>query len=131
MRLLAKGSLSSETLALEVFDFLARTVVRLILAGCARESVRRVLVVGGVASSVLLREMVMGRLRKAGRIKGGVAGRLVGGAAGESAGESAGGSAGFPLEVVFGKPEYSGDNAAGIAVLGMREYVGIGCITQS
>jgi len=95
----AESALSMESIALEVFDFLARTVTRLIMAGCAKENVRQALVVGGVASSSLLRDMLEARLRKAG------------------------GTVGSPIEVVFGRPEYSGDNAAGIAVLGVRRYL--------
>ena len=94
-RLLEQGILPKETLALEVFDFLARTVARLLIAGCAKADAKQALVVGGVASSVLLRQLVGERLKKAGSA----------------------------IEVVFGQPEYSADNAAGIALLGMQEHL--------
>ena len=66
----------------------------LLMAGCARENVRKALVVGGVASSALLRELLQARLEKAGSA----------------------------ICATFGKPEYSADNAAGIAFLGMRSH---------
>ena len=94
VRLLQKNELSKEEIALEVFDFLARTISRLLLAGSKRENSRQALVVGGVASSALLRNMVEARVQKVGS----------------------------PLKVIFGKPEYSADNAAGIALLGTRKH---------
>lgn len=95
MQMLAKQEMPNESLALEVFDFISRTVTRLLIAGCAKARTRRALVVGGVASSLLLRELVFARLRKVGS----------------------------DIQVIFGKPEYSADNAAGIALLGMRKHL--------
>ncbi len=93
-RWIAAGELSRSRIALEVYDFLARTVARLLAAGCGKAQTDRALVVGGVASSLLLRELLARRLRKGGS----------------------------PLEVVFGKPEFSADNAAGVALLGARRH---------
>ncbi len=94
VRLLAKEALSREALALEVFDFLARTVFRLLRAACKQGHTPRALVVGGVASSSLLRKLLQDRLKK----------------------DASG------IQAVFGKPEYSADNAAGIAYLGMKRH---------
>ncbi|MEA5016486.1 MAG: hypothetical protein VB099_18175 [Candidatus Limiplasma sp.] len=96
-RWIAVGEMPQERIALEVFDFLARTVARLLIAGCKQEETAQALVVGGVASSLLLRELLDRRLRKAGSA----------------------------LKAVFGKPEFSADNAAGVAFLGARRHWGI------
>ena len=58
------GQRSPEKIAAEVFDVLARTVARLLTAACEKAGTRHVLVVGGVASSTLLRAMLLKRLRK-------------------------------------------------------------------
>lgn len=92
--LLKEGALSHERIALEAFDFLARTVARLLMAGCRAADVTQALLVGGVASSTLLRGLVAERLQKAGS----------------------------KLSVICGEPGYSADNAAGVALLGLRRY---------
>ncbi len=89
------GQMSREKIAAEVFDVLARTVSRLLAAACAASGTMRVLVVGGVASSTLLREQVKRRLSKQRK----------------------------PIEVYFGEPKYSADNAAGVAVIGMKRFL--------
>jgi N6-L-threonylcarbamoyladenine synthase len=88
---------SNERIAAETFDLVARTVARMLTAACKAAGVTQILVVGGVASSMLLRELVTRRLRKLG----------------------------CDGDVRFGKPEYSGDNAAGVALLGMRRYLAL------
>lgn len=93
-RWIASGALSAEDIAMEVYDLLARTVARLILAGAAKTGIRQVLIAGGVASSALFRRLVTERIRKSDR----------------------------GLRVCFGKPEYSGDNAVGAALIGARKY---------
>ena len=93
-RWIASGALSVEDIAMEVYDLLARTVARLILAGAAKTGIRQVLIAGGVASSALFRRLVTERIRKSDR----------------------------GLRVCFGKPEYSGDNAVGAALIGARKY---------
>ena len=93
-RWIASGALSMEDIAMEVYDLLARTVARLILAGAAKTGIRQVLIAGGVASSALFRRLVTERIRKSDR----------------------------GLRVCFGKPEYSGDNAVGAALIGARKY---------
>lgn len=87
---IAKGELSREDIAAEIYDLLARTVSRMIVAASKKTGVRQVLIAGGVASSALFRELVTARTEK--RDRG--------------------------LRVCFGKPEYSGDNAVGAALIG-------------
>ncbi|MBP3646694.1 MAG: O-sialoglycoprotein endopeptidase [Clostridia bacterium] len=89
------GQMTPEKIAAEVFDVLSRTVARLLTAACEASGTRRALVVGGVASSTLLREMLRRRLQKQRR----------------------------PIEVYFGEPRYSADNAAGVAAIGMKRFL--------
>ena len=90
-----EGTLSHEKIAAEVFDVLARTVARLLTGACQHVNARKVLVVGGVASSTLLRGQLRRRLAKQRR----------------------------PVEVLFGQPQFSADNAAGVASIGMRRFL--------
>ena len=94
-QLLQSGGFSNERIAAEAFDFLARTIARMLAAGCKQYDVSQALIVGGVASSSLLREKLSARLAKLD----------------------------CSAELRFGKPEYSSDNAAGIARLGMIEFL--------
>lgn len=89
-----KGELPGAQVAAEVFDLLARTVARMLIAASEQTGAQRALAVGGVASSTLLRELVARRLQKAGAA----------------------------LDLRFGQPQYSADNAAGVALLGMQRY---------
>lgn len=79
-------------IAREVYDLLARTVARMVCAGAEKTGIRQVLMAGGVASSTLFRDMVRERIAKRDR----------------------------NLHVCFGKPEYSGDNAVGVALIGAK-----------
>ena len=90
-----EGKMSREQIAAEVFDVLARTVSRLLLGACEKTGVRQALVVGGVASSTLLRELLQKRLSKQRK----------------------------PIRVFFGQPQYSADNAVGVAAIGMKQYL--------
>lgn len=90
-----EGKMSHEQIAAEVFDVLARTVARLLTGACQKSSAKKALVVGGVASSTLLREQLKCRLAKQ-RVK---------------------------IDVIFGQPQYSADNAAGVAAIGMRKFL--------
>ena len=89
------GTMPPEKIAAEVFDVLARTVVRLLCAACQTAGTRRSLVVGGVASSMHLRQLLRQRLQKQRK----------------------------PIEVFFGDPRYSADNAAGVAAIGMKCFL--------
>ena len=90
-----EGKMSHEQIAAEVFDVLARTVARLLTGACQKANAKQALVVGGVASSTLLREQLKRRLAKQRR----------------------------KIEVLFGQPQFSADNAAGVAAIGMRKYL--------
>ena len=92
-RWIRAGAMPKEDIAREVYDLLARTVSRLVCAGAAKTGIRQVLIAGGVASSPLFRELVRARIAKRDR----------------------------QLHVCFGKPEYSGDNAVGTALIGAQK----------
>lgn len=94
MRFMDEGVMSREQIAAEVFDFLARTLSRQIEAACERTGCRQALLAGGVASSLLLREMLSARVKKS---------RL-------------------DCRLCFARPELSGDNAVGVALLGAEMY---------
>ena len=87
-----KEEVSREDIAREIYDLLARTIVRMLRAGTRETGITRALVTGGVASSPLLRRLLEERRQK---------------------------TKGCP-EMVFGKPERSGDNAVGVALIGVR-----------
>ena len=91
---LQQGSLPPERIAAELFDFLSRMVARMLVAGCKATNADQALVVGGVASSLLLRQKTLARIQKMG----------------------------INLDVRFGQPQYSADNAAGVAWLGMQAH---------
>lgn len=93
-RWIAAGAMPRENVAREVYDLLARTVARMLCAGAEATGIRQALMAGGVASSPLFREMVTARVAKRDR----------------------------HLRVCFGKPEYSGDNAVGVALIGAAQY---------
>lgn len=80
--------------SIEVYDFLARTIARLIEEGCRETGISKVLATGGVASSALFRELLLRRLEKRR----------------------------CSAEVFFGRPEHSGDNALGVARIGWEAF---------
>ncbi len=90
MRWMQDGEMTQEEIAAEVFDFLCRTIERQIEAACEKTGCRQALLAGGVASSTLLREMLETRAKKR---------RL-------------------NCRLCFARPELSGDNAVGVALLG-------------
>lgn len=90
MRWLEEGTMTQEEIAAEVFDFLCRTIERQIEAACEMTGCRQALLAGGVASSTLLHEMLEKRAKKR---------RL-------------------NCRLCFARPELSGDNAVGVALLG-------------
>ena len=90
-----EGKMSREKIAAEVFDVLARTVARLLSGACDKDNTKTALVVGGVASSTLLREQLCKRLSKQRK----------------------------NIKVMFGQPRFSADNAAGVAAIGMERYL--------
>ncbi len=92
-RWIKAGDLPPEDVAAEVYDFLARTVCRLLAGASERTGIGQALIAGGVASSALLRDLVRARMA---RMRP-------------------------ELRLYFGKPEYSGDNAVGVALLGAEQ----------
>ena len=96
--MIKSGEYSPEDVAAEVYDFLARTVARLIVGAGRATGMDRVLVAGGVASSALFRKLLLARLNK-----------LDG-----------------SMKAFFGQPAYSGDNAVGVALLGLEQYKRLG-----
>ncbi len=93
-RWIKQGEMPREDIAREVYDLLARTVSRMILAGSRDTGIRQVLIAGGVASSQLFRQLVTERIHKKDKA----------------------------FRVCFGRPEYSGDNAVGAALIGAKKY---------
>ncbi|MBP3427339.1 MAG: O-sialoglycoprotein endopeptidase [Clostridia bacterium] len=89
---LEMGEMPREQIAAEVFDFLSRSIIRMIENACETTGCRQALLAGGVASSVLLRQMLLERARKR-RLR---------------------------CRLHFARPELSGDNAVGVALLGAR-----------
>lgn len=94
LRDLEAQALKPQDVAAEVFDLLCRSTLRMLAAAAEQHGCGDVLVFGGVASASLLRENMQRRVE---------ARRL-------------------PLRLRFGKQQYSGDNAAGIAMIGARRY---------
>ena len=92
MQRMIAGGERPEDVAAEVYSALCRTVLRLLAAAARKTDVRDVLLAGGVASSQLLRELLLERNEK----------RRTG------------------LRLFFGRPEFSGDNAVGVALLGLE-----------
>ena len=93
-RWIVQGTMPKEDIAREVYDLLARTVSRMVTAASQQTGIRQVLIAGGVASSRLFRELVTQRTAKRQP----------------------------DLRVHFGRPEYSGDNAVGVALIGARKW---------
>ena len=93
-----EGMMDRADIAMEIYDVLARTIARMILAGQKKTGISQVLIAGGVASSALFRQMVTARIHKKSE-----------------------------MHVCFGKPEYSGDNAVGAAMIGRDHYIGDEC----
>lgn len=87
---LREGMLSREDIAREIYDLMARTLIRMLQAGAKKTGIHTALVTGGVASSNLLRQLLTERNEKSWE----------------------------KLELHFGKPELSGDNAVGVALIG-------------
>ena len=81
-----------EDVAAEVYSLLCRTVLRLLQAAAEETGCRDMLLAGGVMSSRLLRQLLTERNDK----------RRAG------------------LRLFFGRPEFSGDNAVGVALIGLE-----------
>ena len=91
---LEDGVMPREQIAAEVFDFICRTVYRQIEAACEITGAKQALLAGGVASSTHLRGMLERRAKKRG----------------------------LRCRLCFARPELSGDNAVGVALLGAQAF---------
>ena len=94
MRRIAAGD-PKEDIAAEVYGALCRTVLRLLAGAAEKTGVDAALLAGGVASSPLLRRLLAERNEK----------RRLG------------------LRLYFGRPEFSGDNAVGAALIGLQRLI--------
>ena len=94
-QMIAEGTMSREDIAREIYDLLSRTLIRMLRAGAGRTGIHTALITGGVAASSLLRQMMEERRGK---------------------------TRGCP-ELIFGRPEMSGDNAVGVALIGARQFI--------
>lgn len=90
MRLIEKGDMTKEDIAAEIYSYLSRAIAWLLMDAFEKTGAEQALLAGGVASSLLLRKLVPERLRKKGVHK----------------------------RVCWARPELSGDNACGVALLG-------------
>lgn len=93
-RWIENGTMDAGTIAAEVYDLLGRTIARIVASGSDKTGIKQILIAGGVASSIRFRAEVTERVK---RLRNGPA-------------------------LYFGRPEYSGDNAVGVALEGVRHY---------
>ena len=93
-RMIASGALPPEDLAAEVYSAVARTLAKLFENAIAQTGVTQFLLSGGVASSLLLRRLLPARLH---RDK-------------------------CSAQLHWGRPELSGDNACGVALIGWEAF---------
>ena len=91
-RWIRNNEIPQENIAAEIYDLLARTVARMLAAGTEKTGLRSVLVTGGIASSRMFRRLLL--KRSAGKRRA--------------------------PQIVFGQPEMSGDNAVGVALIGLH-----------
>ncbi|MGI6173844.1 MAG: O-sialoglycoprotein endopeptidase [Christensenellales bacterium] len=89
MRLI-EGGMTKEDAAAEVYSFLARTLAKMLLNAASDTGLKRVLLAGGVCSSAILKELLAERIQRANG----------------------------DLRLHWAQPEYSGDNAVGVALIG-------------
>ncbi|MBO4886304.1 MAG: O-sialoglycoprotein endopeptidase [Clostridia bacterium] len=92
-RLIDAGGIPPEDMAAEVFSCLARALAKTLWNAARETGEKKLLLAGGVASAALLRELLPERLRRLGA----------------------------DLELNWGRPELSGDNAGGVALIGYEK----------
>ena len=97
-RMIRAGQTDPGQIAAETYDVLCRTVLRLLSHAAEATGLHNALLFGGVMSSARMRALLTDRVRKR---------RL-------------------PLSLYFGKPELSGDNAVGVAHIGLERMNGHG-----
>lgn len=96
MRMIERGNTAPEDVAAEVYSFLARSIAWMLNDAARRTGAAQALLAGGVASSELLRSLLPVRLRKLD----------------------------CGLRVFWARPELSGDNACGVALIGEEKLRG-------
>ena len=94
VRRMIDAGISHAQVAAEIYSFLSRTIAKLIERAHADTGIKYVLIGGGVAASLILRKMLTQRLIK----------RKV------------------SVTLHWGRPELSGDNAVGVALIGDEMY---------
>ncbi len=95
MRMADSGEYTKEQLAAEVYSCLARTIEKLLTNAAKQTGLNNVLLAGGVVSSPRFRKMLLQRIARAKS----------------------------PVRAYFARPEYSGDNAVGVASIGVKRYL--------
>ncbi len=93
LRMIARGAPARDAAA-TVYDLLCRTVIRMLAAARDRTGVSDCLLAGGVMSSARLRGLLNARNEKRG----------------------------LHLNLYYGRPEFSGDNAVGVALIGLERW---------
>ncbi|MDR0928837.1 MAG: O-sialoglycoprotein endopeptidase [Oscillospiraceae bacterium] len=93
LRWIEAGGLPPEDVAAEVFACVARTVSRLIVKAAAETGINEVLLGGGVASSYIIRAQIIERVAARRRA----------------------------MRLHFARPDLAGDNAVGVALIGMEQ----------
>jgi len=92
-RLIDAGGISPEDMAAEVYSCVARAVAKTLWNAARQTGEKKLLLAGGVASSALLRALLPDRMRRLGA----------------------------DVALSWGRPELSGDNAAGVALIGYEK----------
>ena len=95
-RMIDAGALPPEDMAAEVFSCVARSVSKMLCAAAWQTGEDRILLCGGVSSSSLLRSLLPDRMRRLGE----------------------------GASLYWGRPDLSGDNAVGAALIG-RDALGL------
>ncbi len=95
MRMAESGEFTKEQIAAEVYSCLARTIEKLLTNACRESGLENVLLAGGVVSSARFRALLLERIARRGSA----------------------------VRPYFARPEYSGDNAVGVAMLGRQQYL--------
>lgn len=95
MRMIDSGQYSAQQIAAEVYSCLARTIEKLLTHACKQTGYENALLAGGVVSSKRFRQMLVARIERQRS----------------------------PVHTYFAQPEYSGDNAVGVALIGREQYI--------
>lgn len=94
MRMADSGEYTPQQLAAEVYSCLARTIEKLLTNASRETGLHNALLAGGVVSSPRFRSMLLERLKRSKS----------------------------PVKPYFARQEYSGDNAVGVASIGVERY---------